>query len=195
MTRFPKTTLILTLAALAVFLIPGAASCLQYDRVAIGQGQLWRLATGHWTHANANQLFWDALAFAALGALCERRDRRAFGVCLGLGALAAALAVWLGRPELRYYRGLSGLDAALFTLLAGQLLRDAIAGHRFSLAAGLILLGLGFLGKITYEELQGATLFVANTAGMAPVALAHLAGAAAGGVALATPPARHRGRI
>ena len=180
MNRIPRTTLFLSLAALAVYLIPGAAEFLQYDRAAIAHGQLWRLVTGHWTHWNGDQFFWNVLPFAVLGALCERRDPKRFLCCLISAALAVPAAVWLVAPQLHFYRGLSGLDSAFFALLGAHVFQEKMNDHRWAMASAILVLWIGFLAKVAFEASQGATLFVTHADGMAPVAAAHLAGAATG---------------
>lgn len=183
MKPLPRTTLLITLAALAAWLIPGASSFLQYDRAAITGGQLWRLVTGHLTHWSAEQLFWDAAVFAALGTICERRDRASFLRCLVLATAAITGVVWAARPDMNLYRGISGIDSALFALLGLCLFAERLRERRWAGAAALALLGLGFFAKVAYEQWSGATLFVSHQTTMTPLAAAHLAGGAAGAVA------------
>lgn len=183
MKPLPRTTLLITLAALAAWVIPGATSFLQYDRATILGGQLWRLVTGHLTHWSADQLFWDGAVFAALGAACERRNRASFRLGLALSVVAVTGLVWVALPGLNLYRGLSGIDSALFTLLGAQIFAERVRERHWGGAAALGALWLGFVAKVAYEQLSGATLFVADQAGMVPIAAAHLAGAAAGAAA------------
>ena len=62
-----------------------------------------------------------AAADSALHAL--RESRRITGVALGAAAVAITLGVWAWLPQFATYRGLSGLDCALFALLATTLRR------------------------------------------------------------------------
>ena len=50
---------------------PGEASWLILDRTAVGQGEVWRLLTGHLLHYTPRHLGWDLLAFLLLGGWCE----------------------------------------------------------------------------------------------------------------------------
>lgn len=170
----------LALTALAVWAIPGADTALQYDRTAIVAGQLWRLVTGHWVHWGGDHLTWDLLVFAAFGALVERCSRRTFTLVVAGSALAISAALWFAAPQFQSYRGLSGIDSALFTAFFAQLLRDAWRGR--SVLQGIVpaLALAGFVGKSVYELATGATLFVAATSAFTAVPLAHLVGAAVG---------------
>ena len=176
---------VLTLGITAVVLLIGAvdslAASLQFDRAAIAAGEWWRLLTGHLAHWSRDHLFWDLAVFAVLGAICEREDRQRFALCGFLSAVAISVGIWLLLPDLTTYRGLSGVDSALFALLVGTILRTAVRDQRWTWVAGASLLLIGFLGKTVFEVATGATLFVDSTgSGMIPIPLAHVLGAAAG---------------
>jgi len=172
------TALGLAAVAVALALVPGAGSRLEYDRAAIAGGEAWRLLTGHWVHWSGEHLFWDLLAFGVLGVLCERRGRARFLGCLAGATLAVSLGLDGLLPGMAHYRGLSGLDSALFVLLAVRLWRERAGAAGAWWAAGALA---AFLGKVGYESLTGAAVFV--HAGVTAVPLAHLAGGAAGLVA------------
>lgn len=168
----PLTSLLLFLPVLA------PAAWLELDREAVARGEVWRLITGHWTHWTPDHLLWDSLAFLVLAVLCETRISRARLVAAVLGsALAVSAGVWFALPEIGRYRGLSGIDSALFVLLAASL-RSPLGG--LALAA--------FLGKSAWEVWTGATLFTA-AGSFVPVPLAHLIGGACGlCIGIAGPP-------
>jgi rhomboid family GlyGly-CTERM serine protease len=162
--------------------MPHAASRLEYERTAIAAGQWWRILTCHWAHFSADHLMWDVGAFALLAALCERRNRAALIRCVVVSAILIPAAVWVFLPQLQSYRGLSGIDSALFVLLAVDLLRGHArkSGQR-GVATGVGAVLVLFVGKIAVELVSGQTVFVdSGAAGMVPVPLAHLAGAGAG---------------
>lgn len=169
----PLASLLLFFLALAGFASGGR---LELDRAAVARGEVWRLVTGHWAHWTAGHLFWDSLAFFALAAACEVRisRRRLLTTVLG-SALAVSAGVWLALPEIERYRGLSGIDSALFVLLAVSLLRETRNPW-----GGLAL--AAFLGKSAWEVWTGSTLFIAAGA-FVPVPLAHLVGGAWGVIA------------
>lgn len=170
--------------ALILYLSPAATRWAEYDRASIAGGQLWRWATCHWTHWSAEHLFYDAVVFGALAAAGGRRSGLRLLAALALATVAIPASLALALPEMSYYRGLSGLDAALFALLAGLLLADAWERRDRlpALGAGAALLALG--AKILYELATGDALFLDQAAaGFVPVPLAHAVGAAAGLVA------------
>ncbi len=149
---------------------------LQFERAAIVQGEGWRLLTGHLTHFGADHLRWDLLAFVALGVAAEFQSRSRFLITLGASALLISLGVLIAQPQFVIYRGLSGIDSALFGLvLAGVLLEGWRARHGFSLAVGGLALA-GFAAKCAYELITADTVFVASSDVFAPVPLAHLIG-------------------
>lgn len=174
-------SLLLGVLAVVAYGVPSLAEAMQYDRAAIAAGELWRVATCHLAHWSLDHLIWDVLALVLLGLLCEGRDRRAFAWCVGLSAAATPLGVWTLLPELPFYRGLSGIDSALFALLSVTTLRDSRSQHRFVWSAGCLVVLLAFVVKVAYEFTTGTSLFVDSTASdMVPVPLAHLVGAAIG---------------
>jgi rhomboid family GlyGly-CTERM serine protease len=179
--RIPYASLLLGSLAIIVHLIPGVAAALEYDRAAILGGEVWRAITGHWTHFSLDHLFWDALMFAVLGAACEMRGRARFLIATMGSAPAISLAVWMLAPDVDSYRGLSGIDSALFALLAADLAAGAIRERRRGAVILCGVLALLFIGKVSYEAITGDTLFVASGGTLfIPVPIAHLAGALVG---------------
>ena len=172
--RRSGVTLVISILALISFINPLPA-ILQFDRTQ--PWELWRWITCHLTHWSADHLFWDLLVFAAIGAVCERLDRRRFVWTLALSAPSISLAVALCQPQLQSYRGLSGIDSTLFGLLGGQLLRSRQQTQRTIIAATVLL----FTIKLAIEMLTGGAVFVdSHRAGFAPVPLAHAVGAVVG---------------
>lgn len=163
--------------------VPSLAQWAQYDRAAIFNGQFWRLVTCHVTHCNWEHLFWDAAMFALLGTLCERHGRAAWSACCLVSSLVIACAVLTWQPEIALYRGLSGIDTALFVLFAIDVSADRWNGRDWKSLAVISALLIGLVGKTAFEAATGATLFVDNSAaGFVAVPLAHLAGALTGAI-------------
>ena len=173
--RFPWLTLALAVATIAVPLLPGAADWLQYDRAALGRGELWRLCTAHLTHFGPNHLLWGLAVFLVLGCITERQSRPRFAVALALAAAAITPAVWLWQPQFALYRGLSGLDCALLGLFAASLCRR---GHRAATTSGALVLA-AFAAKCVFEIATARPVFAAGDT-FAPVPLAHVVGLVAG---------------
>ncbi|HXA16857.1 MAG TPA: rhombosortase [Thermoanaerobaculia bacterium] len=160
-----KTTVYLTLLTLAAALIPGSSLELRRG------GAAWRIATCHFTHFTYEQLAWDALVFVVLGIACARRSRGAFQATLLASIIVVPIAVLALAPDVTTYRGLSGIDSALFALLL------TMEWQRSRLVA-LCAAG-GFAMKLIFEMTSGATVFVSGGA-FVPVPAAHLSGAAVG---------------
>ena len=179
--RLPVASLLFIVLAIALYALPGTSNCLQYDRSAIAHGEVWRALTGHMVHWSANQLFWDGLALGFLGWLCERNSVASFLQCFLLSALLISLTLWFAAPWMTTYRGLSGIDSALFALVAVRLGREAFFDRQWFKLTLVGIVGGGFVSKVAYEFVSGATLFVDSSAGgMVPVPLAHVVGAIAG---------------
>jgi rhomboid family GlyGly-CTERM serine protease len=172
----PATLAILALS-LASSLFPELALALQFDRARITAGDYWRVLTGHITHWTAEHLFWDAAMFLALGIMLERSGRGRFVACLLASALAISAGVWFLQPELATYRGLSGLDTALFAMLAVELI--GVSRRRRDLLVPVLLLA-GLSGKLAFELTTGATVFVNSGEAFVPVPVAHSIGALVG---------------
>ncbi len=179
--RLPGVSLCTTLIALVLAAWPAATLWGQYDRVAIAAGEYWRLLSGHWTHISAEHLFWDVLMFLVLSVPCEYDSRRRYVICLFSAVVLISCTLWYAMPQLLWYRGLSGLDSALFALLLTTLTREDIQAKRWYWVIGYITLGLAFTAKIGYEWMTGQALFVGGLSGqIVPVPLAHVAGATVG---------------
>ena len=86
---------------------------------------------------------------------------------------------------------MSGLDSAMFGLLAVSLLRDQWY-HRHQVAfAATFALCCAFAAKLAIECATGSAIFVRSAkAGFVPVPLAHLVGAAAGAIIPLVPSSR-----
>src|SRR5262249_12497530 len=119
-------TLLFVLAAVGVGVLPNASSALSYQRETIAQGQVWGLATGHVTHWSTDHLMWDVLMFGVLCILVEQESRARAARLLFSSMLAISLVLWCTAPEVSEYRGLSGIDSALFAYVAARQARAAL---------------------------------------------------------------------
>ncbi|WP_404422545.1 rhombosortase [Nibricoccus sp. IMCC34717] len=180
MNPFPYLTLGGATLALAAFRFPNLASLLEWSRPALESGEWWRLLTGHFAHFTPAHLLWDLSLFLILGLWVERRSRRAWLGAVLVGGVSISLAVWFGLPGMQAYRGLSGVDSALFAWIAFDLARLGWKARRWS----ALWLGGGALaalvGKAGYESVTGLLLFVDPGASFIPVPLAHAVGGLCG---------------
>ena len=161
--RWPLITMIIAGACVALPRWPTTEQFLQFDRAALLNGQIWRPLTCHLAHWSASHEIWSVEAFAVLGMLGEIRDRRAFAICCIAAALACSLALLLFWPDVQLYRGMSGVDSALFTWLVVFNLR-ASGDHRHSAAykVALVLLLFAFIAKVAWEAQTHHSLFVSG---------------------------------
>lgn len=170
---------VLAAAAVVIYPSPLLQQWLEYDRQSLAAGQLWRIVTCHWTHWSVEHLIWDVSMFALLAAACERWSRRATAITLASSALLIPIVLWVAQPGLGSYRGLSGLDSAVFGLLAVHGIANSLTHRRWSQMFAAVLLVIAFAGKVGYESVAGGAVFV-QTGGFSPVPLAHAVGATVG---------------
>ena len=167
------------LASAIAQVVPGAARHLELVRGVAARGEPWRILGSHLAHFSGAHFLLDIVVFLALGLVCEQLAPRRTWWALALAALAIPAAVLAFAPQLSTYRGLSGLDSALFALLATHHVRSKGSRSKIGLAAGAL-----FAGKVVFEVCTGASLFLdAGSAGFVPVPIAHAAGALCGAVA------------
>ena len=180
MKRLPWFTFAFAVLAVTVFRIPSLTDALQFDRNAFAQGQWWRLTTAHLTHFTGDHLRWDLLAFIVLGSMSERLSRPGLLMTIGIASVVITAGVWLAQPQFTTYRGLSGIDSALFGFVIADLFATGRRErHGFSIVVAVVALA-GFSAKSLFELVTGGTVFVEGSAAFAPVPLAHLLGLAVG---------------
>ncbi len=176
-----RVTWVISLAALLAWACPPLTQAMELDYGLVVDGQWWRIWTGHLTHYDGGHLAWDLLMFSVLAAACEREHPRwfAIGVILLMAGVSAVIAI--GCPDVRVYRGLSGLDTGLFVwLVADQCHRCWKDRDHLAAAIWLATVG-GLIGKLIYEATTGQTLFV-DSSNFVPLVQSHLAGALFGAV-------------
>lgn len=175
-------TMLLSVCVLMLFGAEGWLAGLRLDVPFLDGLSLPRLLTCHALHWSVSHLVWDLAVFSTLGALCERRSRPRFVATLALSAVLIPLGLAVLHPAITRYRGLSGIDSALFGLLAADLGRQRLReGDRAGAwVMGLFLVGLA--AKIGLECLQGENLFVQDTT-FIPLPWAHAIGGVVGTLA------------
>ena len=179
--KTPYLTLAVALVVVAVAFCGAVATGLEYARDAISRGDLWRALTGHLVHFSPSHAGWNLAGFVGLGATCELSSRRRFAVAVVLAIIGISAALWISLPGLETYRGLSGVNAALFALLAVRLVCDRFATGDRAIASAVTVLICVFLWQTFAAWETHDTIFVGDLgAGVAPVPLAHAVGLAAG---------------
>lgn len=177
--RLPWLTLTIAGAVAMIHAMPELAAALTLRADDLATGQVWRLMTGHVAHWSGEHLLWDVLAFVALGVLGERMGRGWFIGVMAVAAIAIGLWFCAGQAALTHYRGLSGVDSALFVYVAVRYLAMGVRGRQWRLAGAAGLAVVMFVGKTVAEVLAGQPVFVGG-GGFEPVVEAHLIGAGAG---------------
>jgi len=146
---------------------------LRYDRVWIGQGESWRLISGHFAH-----LGWSHLALNSAGLLLVWflvGGAYSLRVWVAITAVTFAtmdIGFWFLNPELYWYVGMSGL-------LHGLLVAGIVTRLRNIDAETAVLLLL-LVGKITWEQFSGPVPGSESTSGGPVIVDAHLYGALGG---------------
>ncbi|HRE83743.1 MAG TPA: rhombosortase, partial [Opitutaceae bacterium] len=165
-----------------------AADVLELHREHVASGEWWRLMTGHFVHFGQNHFLWDLAVFLVLGGLLESGTQKQTNfpritliAVLIVSGLAISIAVLFFQPHVIRYRGLSGIDSALFGAVACSLALRARTMKKPGLGWICLVSLVGFLAKSVYELSTHDALFVSSSQEVfEPVPLAHLVGLVAG---------------
>ena len=164
---------IVAVAALLAVTGDWGRDLLRYDRVAISEGELWRLLSGHIVHLGWSHFFLNGIGLLLIFYLVESRFTILQWLIIALVAIAGIdIGFWIWQPQLIWYVGLSGL-------LHGLLAAGAVDGIRtgqidYRLIAAFLLV------KLAYEQLLGPLPGSEGTTGGIVVVAAHLYGAIGG---------------
>ena len=169
----------LSILALAPFAFPGLVQLMEFEFAGLAMQNALRVIGCNWLHWSWSHLFWDVMMFYVLASLCEKHHRGAFICVMLLSASIIPLSALLCCPDLGSYRGLSGIDTALFAMLGSLSLQDCLAKRDTQGVIVYSLLLLAMVLKISYELTWQHTLF-ANDSNFTPLAIAHLVGAMMG---------------
>lgn len=172
-------TLFLTGCAIGLHFADGLQPWLALQFQELSVSNVHRVLTCHWLHWSADHLIWDLVVFALLGAICEWRSLRCYLWTVLLSAITIPLSVMYWIPQVGTYRGLSGIDTALFGLLVSSLLVRRIRERDRSGALLFSVLLIAMSGKIAMEMISQANIFVSDSS-FVPVPLVHLVGAIIG---------------
>ena len=158
--KLPLASATLALACLVLVLAPSALTdTLAYDRPAILSGQFWRLWTGHLVHFSLRHALADASVLFLLGLVLEPLlGTRRLCIALAGGAALISVGLLLCVPDLRQYRGASGLDmlmaarTLMFLWRSGDIARPWLAFFAilmaFKILAEAFDVSLGFAGSL-----------------------------------------------
>lgn len=163
----------LAAALVLIQAIPDASVWLRYDRIAVEQGELWRILTANFIHLGWGHLVLNAAGLLAIAWLfAEDYSLGEWIFVLLVCSVGTSLGLYLLNPEIDWCVGLSGALHGLFVAGAVALLFDEPR-----LGIGLLL---GVTAKIAYEQFVGAMPFSEGVVGGSVVTDAHLWGAIGG---------------
>ena len=146
---------------------------LKYDRLAIIDGEYWRLLSGHFSHLGPEHLLLNLAGLVLVWLLVGRQYTTGQWLIVTAFSLAViTLGFWYLDPNLIWYVGLSGL-------LHGLLIAGAIRGIKTQPVESIIII-VAVAGKLIYEQLIGPLPGSEATAGGAVITNAHLYGAFGG---------------
>lgn len=176
--EIPITITIAVLTVLA-FLMPSVAGMFEFSTVNSLVSQIPQIFGCHLLHWSFDHLSWDLFMFVLVGSLCERRSQIDFSFTLLLSSILIPVCVAIFAPSVTSYRGLSGIDTALFSYAALIFMNDSWKEKNWN---GVWIYGILFAGmllKTAYECAFGGTLFV-DSGTFSPVPIAHIVGGAIG---------------
>lgn len=174
--NLPWVSFALAATSLLLFAVfGGKPEAFIYDRELIENGELWRLATGHFVHLDHQHLLTNVGALIALGFLYETSPyggaRRLLLGCFVLSGTLISSALFLGDPKTQFYCGLSAILNTLYVVTMIAMWRETRS------QIWLVALGLLF-AKTGCETLFGSIF--SNTLEWPPHIGAHLTGILAG---------------
>ncbi|MFC0117392.1 rhombosortase [Pseudoalteromonas xiamenensis] len=161
------------LAVLAVIFFTPLNGIFEFDRAAIESGQYWQLFTSQFTHSNLAHLLLNALGVVFIWSLHgEYTNAQRYLFNIILLSIVTGTAIYLLSPSIHYYTGLSGV---LHGVIIWGTLKDIKLGRK----DGWLLL-IGVIGKLSWEQIHGASDSIASLIESSVATDAHLFGAVAG---------------
>lgn len=170
---FALPLLLSSLSLLLQIAAPTSNHWLRFERMAIIDGEWWRILTGNLVHLGWQHLWMNLAGLILIWLLFGRLlSNRQWLIVITISALGVSLGLLVLNPRLEWYVGLSGLLHGVF-----------IVGLLTAIQRGLrieILLLLFFVGKLAWEQYQGAMPGSAEFAGGTVIVDSHLYGTISG---------------
>jgi rhomboid family GlyGly-CTERM serine protease len=155
-----------------------ARELFRYDRLAIANGQIWRLLSAHVVHLGFRHLALNLAGLALVWFLIGRQyGTKQWLYVAAISVAAIGAGFWWLDSGLHWYVGLSGV-------LHGLLLAGAIQGIRWIPWESAVVCVL-IAAKLAYEQFIGPLPGSELAAGGSVVVSAHLYGAAGGALGAA----------
>ncbi|MBB1367768.1 rhombosortase [Pseudoalteromonas sp. SR44-5] len=167
------------MALSALFAAFNLNDVLEFNRQLIDQGQVWRLITSQYVHANWAHLALNCAGIVLIWALhAEHTKPTQYALHTLFLAAWCGIGVYFFCPEIHIYTGLSAL---LHGVIVWGAIKDIEVGMK---SGGLLFIGIWL--KIAYEQFHGPSAEVSKLIASRVAVDAHLIGAI-GGIVLATP--------
>jgi len=174
--RLPWLSIGIAAACIANMVIPSLGALFIFDRIAVANGELWRIVTAHLVHYTDSHLIANLIVLLPAMVLVEMDSRKDLLRVLIVSAAAIGMAVFVLEPNLLHYAGASGIALALITYVA---LRGLAGTRRWRMVCTTMLAVAGF--KLFAEIGFGwRWLEWGHVSGIVTVTLAHLVGFASG---------------
>lgn len=166
--------LLLSIVATALYWSPKTVHiALEYNRLALSQGEVWRLFSGHLLHSNVYHLLMNLAGLFIIALLhAPLAKRLAFGWQLLILSFTTSIGLWFFASQISLYVGLSGV-------LHGILCFGAVLDIRQGYRSGLLIL-IGVAIKLGLEQHYGPSAELAAKIAAEVAIDAHLYGAISG---------------
>ena len=152
---------------------------LEFNRELIEQGQVWRLITSQYVHANLAHLALNCAGILLIWLLhAEHTTPKTYAIHTLLLAIWCGFGIYIFCPNIYIYTGLSAL-------LHGVIVWGAVKDISVGMKTGSLLF-VGIWLKIAHEQYAGPSEQVGQLIASKVAIDAHLIGAV-GGIVLATP--------
>ncbi len=149
-----------------------------YERIAIENGQWWRLLTGNFIHLGWGHLILNGCGLLVIAWLfAEDRRTTQWGSDLLICSLATGIGLYLFNPEVFWCVGLSGALHGLFAIGAISWIVAGVGQGRWLLA--------GLAVKLSWEHFAGEMPFSGGIIGGNVITDAHAWGTIGGLIAFA----------
>ena len=169
--RIPILTIGLVTTLIGLHWLVPDNTPLYFSSADIWKGEVWRIVSGHFIHADLQHLLWNCLGLAVLGSLLEYRSRQLLLASSGAGILFVSALLLTPFSQLDYYCGLSGvLNTLLLVALWVQ--------WKLTRSWWIIILAFGSIVKVLVEVSQGISLVTHIS--WPPYAWSHVAGLSGG---------------
>jgi len=155
--RLPVYTLFILATSVLAYTLPGVASLLIFDRLAILNGEAWRVLSGHTVHFSSTHFVYDLLAFGLAGGVIEYKRYPGCGVLYVVMAFSIGVSLLVFKPGMDYYGGLSGLACGAVVYLA---LFGLHGTPTLRLVSVMVLVLV--VSKVAFELYTGQSVLLSN---------------------------------